>query len=85
MGVPIWSPDGKAIAFVSSRGNTGLGFGVWLVNPDGGNVRNVVTRGLGVAWSPDAQCDVLLRRRRRYKVPAAGGRPCASGLARRAT
>ena len=55
MGVPIWSPDGKAIAFVSSRGNTGLGFGVWLVNPDGGNVRNVATHGLGIAWSSDSQ------------------------------
>ena len=73
MGVPIWSPDGKAIAFVSSRGNTGLGFGVWLVNPDGGNVRNVATHGLGIAWSPDSQAIYYSDSGVAYKVPASGG------------
>ena len=74
MGVPIWSPDGKAIAFVSSRGNTGLGFGVWLVNPDGSNVRNVAPRGLGLAWSSDAQWIYYSEAGVAYKVPASGGR-----------
>ena len=55
VGVPIWSPDGRSIAFVSSKGRTGYEFGIWLVDPDGGNLRNVVERGLGVAWSPDGQ------------------------------
>lgn len=55
VGVPLWSPDGQSIAFVSSKGRTGLEFGVWLVNPDGGNLRNVAKRGLGVAWSPDGR------------------------------
>jgi Tol biopolymer transport system component len=53
VGVPIWSPDGRSIAFVSSKGRTGFDFGIWLVNPDGGNLRNLVKTGLGVAWSPD--------------------------------
>ncbi|MGQ0737188.1 MAG: protein kinase domain-containing protein, partial [Acidobacteriota bacterium] len=39
VGVPVWSPDGRAIAFVSSRGNEGLTFGVWLVDRDGANLR----------------------------------------------
>ena len=73
MGVPIWSPDGKAIAFVSSRGNTGLGFGVWLVNPDGSNVRNIAAHGLGLAWSSDSQWVYYSDSGVAYKVPAAGG------------
>jgi Tol biopolymer transport system component len=73
MGVPIWSPDGKAIAFVSSRGNTGLGFGLWLVNPDGGNLRNLASHGLGMAWSPDSQWVYYSDSGIAYKVPASGG------------
>jgi Tol biopolymer transport system component len=53
LGVPVWSPDGRTIAFVSSRGNQGLTFGVWLVDSDGSNLRNVANPGLGPAWSPD--------------------------------
>ncbi len=53
VGVPMWSPDGHTIAFVSSRGNQGLTFGVWLVDSDGSNLRNLVNPGLGPAWSPD--------------------------------
>jgi len=55
MGVPVWSPDGNAIAFVSSRGNQGLTFGIWLVDSDGSNLRNVANPGLGAAWSPDGR------------------------------
>jgi eukaryotic-like serine/threonine-protein kinase len=75
LGVPIWSPDGKWIAFVSSRGNTGLGFGVWLVSPDGGNLRNLAARGLGVTWSPDAQWVYYTDAGVLYKVATAGGSP----------
>jgi Tol biopolymer transport system component len=75
VGVPLWSPDGRAIAFVSSKGRTGFDFGIWLVNPDGTNQRAVVSQGLGPAWSADGKwlyyaetsAGVL------YKVPARGG------------
>jgi Tol biopolymer transport system component len=82
VGVPVWSPDGKAIAFVSSRGNRGLTFGIWLVNPDGSNLRTVANPGLGPAWSHDGRWlyystrgdastpEVVLR-----KIPAGGGPP----------
>jgi Tol biopolymer transport system component len=75
LGVPIWSPDGKSIAFVSSRGNTGLGFGVWTVNPDGGHLRRLAPRGLGAAWSPDAQWVYYTAGGALYKVSTNGGSP----------
>jgi eukaryotic-like serine/threonine-protein kinase len=80
VGVPMWSPVGRTIAFVYSRGNLGLTFGVWLVDSDGSNLRNVANPGLGPAWSPDgrwvyystwsgpAATDVALK-----KVPVDGG------------
>jgi eukaryotic-like serine/threonine-protein kinase len=75
VGVPSWSPDGKWIAFVSSKGRTGFEFGVWLVSPDGGNLHNVARQGLGTAWSPDGQwlyySDTSAGALK--KVPASGG------------
>ncbi|CAN5852096.1 hypothetical protein BH18ACI5_BH18ACI5_01940 [soil metagenome] len=53
IGVPIWSPDGRWIAFVSTRGNVGFTFGVWLVRPDGSELHQIIPRGLGLAWSPN--------------------------------
>ena len=55
VGVPLWSPNGHTIAFVSSRGNKGLTFGVWLVDSDGSNLRNIANPGLGPAWSQDGR------------------------------
>lgn len=55
VGVPVWSPDGRSIAFVSSKGHGGFDFGVWLVDSDGANPRNLVKQGLGFAWSPDSR------------------------------
>jgi serine/threonine protein kinase/Tol biopolymer transport system component len=55
VGVPVWSPSGKSIAFVYSRGNPGLTFGIWLVNPDGSNLRQIANPGLGPAWSMDGR------------------------------
>ena len=51
IGIPIWSPDGRWIAFVSSKGNAGFAFGIWLVKPDGSELHQLVQKGLGVAWS----------------------------------
>lgn len=55
MGVPVWSPNGDAIAFVSSRGNQGFTFGIWVVDSDGSNLRNLANQGVGPAWSPDGR------------------------------
>src|SRR5215471_2866384 len=79
VGVPVWSPDGRSIAFVSSRGRTGFDFGIWLVNPDGGNLRNIVPVGLGPAWSPDGAwlyfADTSAGSLK--KIPVTGGSPTA--------
>ena len=81
VGVPVWSPDGRSIAFVYSKGNAGLTFGVWLVDPDGSNLRSVANPGLGPAWSSDgrwvyystrggAGTDIVMK-----KIPVDGGTP----------
>ncbi|HMC21798.1 MAG TPA: protein kinase, partial [Thermoanaerobaculia bacterium] len=77
VGVPVWSPDGSSIAFVSSKGRTGFDFGVWLVDADGRNLRNVAKRGLGAAWSPDSQWLYYAETAAGVldKVRAAGGTP----------
>jgi Tol biopolymer transport system component len=73
LGLPIWSPEGRWIAFVSSRGQTGLAFGVWVVDPDGSNLRNVAARGLGAAWSPDGRWIYYVDAGAVMKVPGHGG------------
>jgi serine/threonine protein kinase/Tol biopolymer transport system component len=77
VGVPVWSPDGRSIAFVSSQGHTGFDFGVWLVNPDGTDLRNLVKQGLGMAWSPDGRWVYYAESSAGalYKIPASGGVP----------
>ncbi len=61
-GQPRWSPDGKAIVFVSDRSGSE---NLYLVDPDGKNVRPL-TRGSGMAyvspeWTPDGQYLVVSR------------------------
>jgi Tol biopolymer transport system component len=80
IGVPVWSPVGDSIAFVYTRGNRGLTFGVWLVAPDGSNLRSIANPALGPAWSSDGRwlyfstrdgsptSEPVLKR-----IPAAGG------------
>ena len=75
LGVPIWSAAANRIGFVSSRGLTGLAFGIWTVSPDGSNMRNLVPRGLGMTWSSDGQWVYYLDEGTIYKVPSAGGTP----------
>ncbi|PYX33309.1 MAG: hypothetical protein DMG80_06390 [Acidobacteria bacterium] len=55
VGVPIWSPDGKSIAYVTTRNQKGWRFGLWLVSPDGSNNRLVTDNGGWACWSPDGK------------------------------
>jgi len=51
---PRWSPDGKHLAFISTRGGSAQ---LYVADPDGGNVRQVTTLAAGVqpplVFSPD--------------------------------
>jgi dipeptidyl aminopeptidase/acylaminoacyl peptidase len=49
---PRWSPDGKKIAFISTRGGASQ---VWMIDPKGGEayqVTTISTGASGVVWSP---------------------------------
>jgi eukaryotic-like serine/threonine-protein kinase len=77
VGVATWSPDGKTIAYVSSKGNKGLDFGVWLIDANGGNNRQLLPHGLGVAWASDSKWLYYVETagRELRKVPVDGGTP----------
>lgn len=60
--VPVWSPDGRWIAFVRRKGAGDLRGSVWIVSPLGGNERKIgetmFDRSFGVptlAWTPDSK------------------------------
>jgi Tol biopolymer transport system component len=54
IGVPVWSPDGKHIAYVK-RGLVGWNVDLWLMNPDGTDAHKVSEGGGWACWSPDSQ------------------------------
>jgi eukaryotic-like serine/threonine-protein kinase len=54
IGVPVWSPDGKHIAYVK-RGNTAWNVDLWLMNPDGSGAHKISDGGGWACWSPDSR------------------------------
>jgi TolB protein len=49
---PVWSPDGRKIAFVSDRDGS---LGVYVMNSDGSVQRRLASLASDPAWSPDGQ------------------------------
>ena len=54
IGVPVWSPDGRYIAYVK-RGRIGWNVDLWLIKPDGSNAHKVSDGGGWACWSPDSR------------------------------
>ena len=54
LGVPVWSPDGKYIAYVN-RGTSGWNVDQWVVNTDGTNAHKISDGGGWACWSPDGK------------------------------
>ena len=57
-GTPRWSPDGKYLAFLSSRPGKAKGNQVWLLNRSGGEAEqltDVKGRLQAYEWSPDSK------------------------------
>ena len=55
---PRWSPDGKSLAFLSSRGDAQKGEQVWVLPREGGEATRVTSLPDGVsdyAWAPDGR------------------------------
>ena len=78
---PTASPDGRYIAFVSTRGGGPTNHNIWRMDADGGNPRQL-TRGGGEvspAFSPDGKWVVyqsrVSGRDHLHRVPVDGGEP----------
>jgi serine/threonine protein kinase len=54
IGVPVWSPDGRYIAYVK-RGFAAWNVDLWLMKPDGSNAHKVSEGGGWACWSPDSR------------------------------
>lgn len=71
---PDWSPDGTTIAFVSEGPYRLDQDGIWVVDPDDSNERQLTTReGDGdPEWSPDGEWVAFNREDGEYQSSASG-------------
>jgi Tol biopolymer transport system component len=53
-GAPSWSPDGASILWVPSRADPPL-WGIWVMQEDGSNRRQLIEGGSGPRWSRDGR------------------------------
>ena len=77
--VPLWSPRGDLINFLSSRNSATSDVTLWLVKPDGSDARDLQINGVWACWSGDGEwlyySDVREGVFRIRKLPVNGGEP----------
>ena len=77
---PAWSPDGQWIAFTRTDGETDS---VFVIRPDGGELRRVAEAASEPTWSPDSQRLAFVSERDgRWVREIYTARPDGSGLRR---
>ncbi len=59
---PVWSPDGRWIAFAVWTDATDPRQGTWIIHPDGTGARQVNASPTRTVWRPDGQALWQLRR-----------------------
>jgi len=60
---PRWSPDGRYLSFVASRGESRTGGQIWLLDRAGGEAQKLTDLKAGVSdyqWSPDSKRIVIV-------------------------
>ena len=77
--VPVWSPRGDWITYLSNRNSSTSGVSLWLTRPDGSDVRNLGVVGVWACWSKDGSwlyfSDTVAGGYRIRKVRPDGGEP----------
>jgi Tol biopolymer transport system component len=77
--VPVWSPQGDWINFLSNRNSKSADVTLWLTRPDGSDARDLGVVGAWACWSPDGRwmyfSDSGANGYRIRKVPIDGGPP----------
>ena len=76
-GGPLWSPDGRRLAFNEGDSKDGRYASIYVVNPDGSNLRRLTKHAYneyGFRWSPDSRKILYGRENRKgiYVIGADG-------------
>jgi Tol biopolymer transport system component len=75
VGLPLWSPDGRQIAYFMARGSA---YEYFLINADGSDTRRLMGDAGNATWSPDSKWlyyNDYPGGRYLRKIPVAGGEP----------